>query len=541
MVWRAAAALAARLGKMESRQTRVRKRAQTYQRQGNHLAAQALYEALIADNPNDATSRLNLISIALRRGRVRQAAEHADCALRSGVTNPVAIAQLATCLARLGEAKAVRDSAKRREIAESRSPPVLAEMALALSKIGEELMGLPLLERAIEMGMDNPHSRFLHGTLLTHCGRLDEAKHAFEHCLQHDPSFAKAYWSISKLSKQTPARNHVPRLQGLLAQQPLAASAEADLAFALFKELDDLGRHEEAWAALERGCMAKRRDVEFNPRQDAALFQRLMELCTPAFLAKRAPEQAGPAPIFIVGMPRSGTTLLERMLGNHPEIANAGELLDFPLQLRWSCDRHSLNFIDEALVERARHIDYEELGARYLARTQWRAKGASHYTDKLPANYLQIGFIHRALPRARILHMVRDPMATCFSNLKELFGLAYPHSYDQIELADHYVRYRRLMAHWHQLMPGRILDVSYSDLVRRPEDMLRQVLAFCGLPHVPECSRIERNATPVATASSVQVREPVHTGFLANWTVYESQLAPLQHRIASTRGVAELP
>ena len=241
----------------------------------------------------------------------------------------------------------------------------------------------------------------------------------------------------------------------------------------------------------------------------------------------------GPQPIFIVGLPRSGTTLLERVLGGHPEVADAGELRDFTAQLRWMTELPGTNHPDAALVRAARGIDFAALGERYLSHTRWHARGNAFYTDKLPANFLNAGFIAQALPGARILHMARAPMDACFSNLKELFGAAYPHSYDQGEMAEHYVRYRALMAHWHAAFPGRILDVSYEALAADPERVAREVLAFCGLPWDEAVLAPEQRAGAVATASTAQVREPIHSRFVGQWRRYEGRLGPLKDRLSA--------
>jgi len=242
----------------------------------------------------------------------------------------------------------------------------------------------------------------------------------------------------------------------------------------------------------------------------------------------------GPRPVFIVGMPRSGTTLLERILGSHPDIEDAGELLDFVRQMRWCADAAGDKLLDLDLARKAEGtVDWAELGRRYLDRTQWRAKGKPVYTDKLPPNFLNVAYIARALPQARILHMVRGSMDTCFSNLKMLFAGAYPPSYDQIEMADHFRGYRALMTHWHEAFPGRILDVHYDQLVNEPERVAREVLEFCGLPWHEGIAAIEKRSGTVATASTAQVREPIHQRFLEQWRRYEAHLGPLRERLGA--------
>jgi hypothetical protein len=219
--------------------------------------------------------------------------------------------------------------------------------------------------------------------------------------------------------------------------------------------------------------------------------------------------------------------LLDRILGNHSRVTSAGELADFAHQLHWTADHSARQLLDGVLLQRLANVDFAEVGRRYLAQTQWRAQGSDFYIDKLPPNYMVAGLIAKALPHARILHLVRDPMDVCFSNYRALFGDSYPYSYDLDSLANYYREYRRLSAHWHDVMPGRILDVSYERLVSDTETVAREVLAHCGLEWQPGLTDLSRNAAPVATLSSAQVRESVHARSLGEWRRYEGQLSGL--------------
>jgi hypothetical protein len=195
--------------------------------------------------------------------------------------------------------------------------------------------------------------------------------------------------------------------------------------------------------------------------------------------------------------------------------------------MRLATDHHCRGVIDQTIVERARGVDFTEVGVGYLAGMQWRLGSERFFTDKLPSNFLNLGFICRALPQAKILHMVRDPVETCFSNLRELFSDANPFSYDQLELADYFHQYRRLMAHWHQAWPGRILDIDYAALTRDPESVLREVCGFCGLDYEPRMLDIGSRTRGVATASAVQVRSKVEALDRPKWAPYEQYLQPL--------------
>jgi hypothetical protein len=239
-------------------------------------------------------------------------------------------------------------------------------------------------------------------------------------------------------------------------------------------------------------------------------------------------------------MARSGTTLLERMLGNHSRVAVAGELMDFGAQLHWMADTR--NAQSDTLISRLPDLDYAELGQRYLAQTQWRAHGKTFFIDKQPPNWVLAGAIHSALSRAPILNLVRDPMDTCFSNWRAYFGDACAYSYDVDALAAHFQDYRRTVTHWHRLMPGAILDVPYAELVSEPEATLHRVFDFCGLDWEPDCADITRNASPSATLSAAQVRAPLRRDTGGQWRRYARQLAPLNAALSiSGGGVSSVP
>jgi hypothetical protein len=239
-------------------------------------------------------------------------------------------------------------------------------------------------------------------------------------------------------------------------------------------------------------------------------------------------------PVFIVGMPRTGTTVLERILGNHSRFASGGELNAFATSVAMALDRPYGAPPSAAQVRAAAGVDPAEVGAAYLARTARLAGGRSHLVDKNPLNLANAGLIARALPQARILCLLRDPMDACFSNFKELFpGGGYGYSYDLGDLAAHWRRFRALVAHWQAVLPGRFMAVEYEALVADPAEVAARALEFCGVDFEPGCVDITRNAAPVSTASSSQVRQPIHGGSVGAWRRYAAQLAPLRERIGA--------
>lgn len=405
------------------------------------------------------------------------------------------------------------------------SPTVLAECGRCLSLAGDFAMARRCIDAAIQHGQASEAISLLHAQLLVQEGASQEAEDIFEGLLARNPANAQAWWLLARLKSHTAERNHSARILSALQVAGDDPHRAALLARALHKEADDVGDRALAWSALELMCRAKRRVEHYDPSEERRLLQRLLDFPLDAISA--AADQ-GAVPIFIVGMHRSGTTLLEQMLAASPQLSALGELSDFPAALRYAADCHARDIVDVNVLDRLIERRQVDVGSIYLGKVAWRLDGVRFFTDKQPGNYRVLGLICRALPQARVLHMVRHPLEVCFSNLREIFNGINAFSYDQATLADHYLAYRKLMAHWHRMFPGRILDVNYSDLVADPEGSLRRVSAFCGMQYVPEMAD-PRNSRrkAVATASTVQVRQRVIDQRVPKWKAYEPHLQPL--------------
>lgn len=407
----------------------------------------------------------------------------------------------------------------------------VTEVSTLVSTVGANALALEMLDQVLAREPDYPPARYFRGVVRMFFGRMDAAADDLEHCIRLAPHYAQAHWVLSRLRRVDDRHNHVARMQAQLAQARPGGNDEVYLAFGLHNELHELGRHGEAWRALEHGCRAKRRQVPHDTGDARRMYAGLKALCDRGFVAPgHPPAQEGVptfVPVFVVGMHRSGSTLLEQLLAGHSQVADGGESYVFSAQMRQAADYFSKGVLDAGMVARAADLDYDALGRDYLAGNQWRAGAASHLTEKLPSNFLNLGFIARALPQARFLHMVRDPLDTCFSNLRTMFSGANAFSYDQRELAEWYGQYRDLMAHWRSVMPGRILDVHYAQLVAEPESTMREVFAFCGLPWESGAMRLDGDGRAVATASSPQLRNGIVRDRTRAWAPYEHRLQPL--------------
>lgn len=506
--------------------------AQTSAARGDLVGAIAIYEKILAHLPNDPYTLVQLSYMHSLRGSYRRAREFALAAADTGTTNPDVLIELLPRLRTFNEVATMLACIERALPMARMSIPLLIAVAAQLTYVNLPERAIAFLDEARRADPDYPATLLARTQVLTYLGRFDDAGQDAKRALRRAPEIAQGYWLQAGLRRQTEDSNHVRWIRRELARPARSADDVAVLSFALHKELDDLGMYDEAWSALVQGCSAKRSRLNYDSSRMHELYAALAAFePTRAMPSQTAPAADASTPIFIVGMHRSGTTLLEQMLAGHPQVAALGELYDFTSSMRFGTDHHCKGVIDATIVQRARSIDLAEAGLRYLDSVAWRLGEKKFFTDKLPSNFLNLGFIAHGLPSARIVHMVRDPIETCFSNLRELFSDANAYSYDMDELADYYLHYEALMGHWHARLPRRILNVEYSRLLSEPEEQLRRVADFVGLPFDPAMLAHDARRRGVVTASAVQVRAGIQTLARPKWLPYEGWLKPMITRL----------
>jgi hypothetical protein len=342
----------------------------------------------------------------------------------------------------------------------------------------------------------------------------------------------EAYRNRSDLRRQTSERNHVAALRRLQAQTLTDWRGAVQVHYALAKEYEDLGDYGASFAQLQHGSRLRRANLRYDIATDLATVDWIIE----AFPAAATPEldaAAGaraPGPIFILGLPRSGSTLVERILGRHSRVHAAGELQSLALAIVDSARQRAgpAPLSRRELIERSSQLDFGALGRDYLARARASGAAGECFIDKMPLNFLYCGLIGRALPQARIVHVHRHPMAACYAMYKTLFEDAYPFSYDLSELGRYYLAYRRLMQHWMQSMPGQIHELRYESMVADQRGETQRLLDFCGLDWEDACAHFQENPDPSTTASASQVRQPIYDSSVAQWRHYGDQLSELR-------------
>lgn len=363
-----------------------------------------------------------------------------------------------------------------------------------------------------------------------HLNLPDEAEGHIAQLLEIQPFHPGALHLRSALRKQTAETNHVDDLRDRLERGPDHPNLVTAIHYAMAKELEDLGDFTASFAALETGANAYRSTFSFNVNDELAAHEHIRSTFTAEALNRLPQGHQAAGPIFVVGMPRTGTTLVERVLSGHSQVSSIGEFTDFPNLLAEAIDAAGR---EQASGDAALSIDFSRLGADYLDAARQLAGDTPFFVDKLPFNFQYCGYILAALPQARIVHLTRDLMDTCYAVYKTLFFGAYRFSYQLEELADYLVSYRRLMDHWQALFPDQILNVAYEDLVSDPEAESRRLLEGCGLPWEPEVLDFHRLDTASMTASAMQVREPMHTGSIGAWQRVAAGLAPARQRLAA--------
>ena len=381
--------------------------------------------------------------------------------------------------------------------------------------------------RAVELDGNNPQYLYNLASSFIFVGDLRQAEDTYSMVINRVPDHYDAWHNRSTLRKQTANSNHIRKLEKALNGLAPNDAGETPLCYALAKEYEDLGKDKRSFFYLKRGADSYRRQMEYDVQWDVSLMQRIAELFDRSYAenVKAALERRGP--IFVLGLPRSGTTLVDRIISSHSKVESMGEINDFAQTL----NRLGRYPDRQQLLEASVRIDPDQYGQSYIRSVASYGSNKPYFIDKTLTNFLYIGLIAKALPGASIVHLRRHPVDSCLSMYRTLFHMGNPFSYGLDDLAEYYIAYDALMRHWQTLFPEVVLDVSYEELVDNQERVSKDIIAHCGLDWEPACLEFDRNTAPVATASAAQVRKPMYRDALARWRRFETQLAPLIARL----------
>jgi tetratricopeptide (TPR) repeat protein len=468
-----------------------------------------------------------LVGLVALEGKQRQVAHEAfKSVVKLDRDHAAAWAHLAKL--NVGEGRIAAAESALREVrrVQPNDPMVIELTGTVLNSLGEYEAAELFFERAHEMSPQNPSALMNLGNVRVFLGKIDDAVALFKRAIDLEPNSAQCHWGLANSAKAKDD-THIKTMQGLIDSGRQSKRSQGFLHYAIGKENEDLGNWPEAFSAFTQGARARRETVEFNEADETAMFEAIKETYTAQWLANCPAGAEDPAPIFVLGQPRTGTTLIERVITSHSQVYSAGELQQFGLAVRRASRHADPKRFSKELFIAAATVNPAEIGSMYLRSTAKLRDKSPFFVDKLPVNYLNIPLILAALPKAKIVHLVRGPMDACFASFKQLFADAYLHSYDQSEMARHHARYRDLMAHFRQEFPGRIVDISYEDTARDLEPNARKLINALKLDWEDACLNFHESSSGVATASSVQVREPAHTRSIGRWRRYETELLPM--------------
>lgn len=487
-------------------------------------AAEKICQALLAESPED-------VETLLVHARSRQMQNDwagmlagADAALKIEAAHVAAQLMRAEALSAVGRIGDTRDQIETLKQQGGHNSMLLGRIAEIETQLGDHPAARETLAKAHDQSPDEPAILYNLSSAQIAVGEMKSAEKLLDQLIAIAPADYDAYYNRATLRRQTRENNHIDDLEARLSRLSGNPSGEIQVTYALAKELEDIGEYERAFSYLKRGADTRRRHMSYRVDDDIATMEDIASVFDASYFAGGNDNADGKGAIFILGLPRSGTTLVDRILSSHPQVDSVGEVNDLALAItRLSAGAKS----KEELIRLSARIEPKELAQAYRDSTIQRSPLSDYIIDKTPLNFLYIGLIVKMMPGAKIVHLVRDPMDVGYAMYKTLFRMGYPFSYDLQDIGRYMCAKDQLMAHWEAVLPEKIITVRYEQLVADQEKESRNLVSALGLEWHPDCLAFHKNSSPSATASAAQVRQPIYTSSVGKWKAYEKQLTPL--------------
>jgi tetratricopeptide (TPR) repeat protein len=495
--------------------------------------SEELFREILRRDPSHAAALCGLAALSLAADVPRDAERLLRHALKQSEHLPLAYRGLAPTLSGLGRLNEAEEATRYLARIEPQSPQTWVTAAGIAIRLMRQTEAIEAYERALELRPQEAGLRMSIGHLQKTLGRRAESEASYKAALLMDPGRAEAYWSLADLKNYAFSDEEISAMQRLIDSEPRGLANEAQLNFALGRAFEQRQRYREAFARYARGAELRRREAPFDISQFERRSDRIRAFFDAAyFAAHRGSGDSSRAPIFIVGLPRSGSTLVEQILASHSAVEGTMELLNVLNIVREFDDAVPGRDGYPQAVGGASAERLAGLGRRYVEQTAPLLRlGRPRFTDKLPNNFSHIGLIHAMLPHATVIDVRRHPMDACFSTFKQYFAQGQNFSYDLEDLGRYYRCYLALMDHWDTVLPGKVLHVRYEELVRSPDAGIRRLLEHCGLDFEPTCLAFHQTQRPVRTASAEQVRQPIYTSSVGHWRHFEQELEPLRRAL----------
>lgn len=484
---------------------------------GDIAATERICAQILARDASDWAAWSLLTETALHRGRHDAAIVCAERAAALNERNPIPQILRAKCLFLSGASRQALEVAETAATLVDTAPDALDALGAIFGLLGRHDRAKRLFSRAVAARADVPQYLFNLAATERMTGELADAEAHCDAALALDPHYGLAHYLRSDLRIQTTGHNHVAEMEAVIGEGKLTTQSEVMVRFALGKECEDLQRYERAFEHVQAGCKLQRRLSGSAYSDSAAQIDRFIRSQNRQWIGTAPRGHASAAPVFVCGLPRTGTTLVERIIASHPAMRSAGETGAFAAALQ------------RVAVDGA-GADPETLGRHYIERASaFLVPSSARFVDKTLENYLYCGLIHVALPAAKVVLVRRRPMDACWAIYKAHFQGKFSFSYDQIELAEYYLAFRRLLEHWKATLPPNVLlEIDYEDIVRDQEAASRRLIAFVGLPWDDAVLRFHDSPAPSTTASAVQVRRPIYASSIGKWRHHARGLAPLR-------------
>jgi len=504
-------------------------RAFELQNTGKPEEAETIYRAILTRDPENVEAMRLLASIATMQREHRDAEILLKRTVELAPDFGKALADLVVNQIEQEKLNEALQNADRLTRVGPDNPDSWLYMGNARSAAGDYENAIMAYRKSLKLAPEHPGSLSGLANNLKTIGQYDEAIAVYRRCIELNPLFTESYWSLANLKTFDFEDEELGAMEKLLAHPDVPDKSQVHLNNALGLAYERRGDFNRAFEHFEKCNSVRRRDEYYDPVENETTHDMLIELMTSDFLGQQVhPDSPDVVPIFIVGLPRSGSTLIEQILASHNLVEGTHELTDLARVVQ--SIPQLLNQPRVRFPKSLARIDadgFSRMGRSYLERSGKYRSNQPYFTDKNPNNYLHIGLIHLMLPSAVIINARRHPLDSCLGSYKQLFAKGQPFTYEMTELAEYYVQYQRLMDYWHGVLPGKVLDVHYENVVADLESQVRRILMHCGLPFEEQCLRFHETERAVKTASSEQVRRPIYASSIDLWRNYEQHLGPV--------------
>jgi tetratricopeptide (TPR) repeat protein len=517
-----------------SPQRRLMALAAEHHQAGRLQEAEQLCRQVLQKDPAHVDALRLLGLIAASSGDLDDAEHLLRQALASAPDHAPALFELGRVLKELERPDDAIDVYRQLLVLQPEDPRVHFHLASALAPAARNEEAAEAYRRCLALAPKHTGAWLGLGHMLKTVGRQGEGIAAYRRCVELEPDFGEAYYSLANLKTYRFSSAEIEQMQRQIQSDKPNDTSRVNFLFALGKAFEDAGDYEQAWRYYEEGNARQRMLVSYDPVQTETVNDELIEFFSAAFFAATAGQgHPDPAPIFVVGLPRSGSTLIEQIIASHSQVEGTSEL-PYIGRLTKSLNHNRADAMryPQVLAELApRH--FHRLGQDYLdMASRHRPQGAARFIDKMPNNFPSAGFIHGILPNAKIIDARRHPLDACVGNLRQLYARGQTFSYDQSDIGEYCLQYLRMMAHWDTVLPGKILRVQYEDVVSDLETQVRRILDFLELPWEENCLRFHATARAVRTASSEQVRQPIYDSSVGFWRHYARHIGELREILA---------